>query len=125
LIHAGVHSEIELLTDDERNGRETFEATPEMVAAVNWVWNLLQSFGLTNGKEKPKVLGFMEVMDGGSQTMGYHVLGTDTVCLHKELGGSGILKVALEEVVHYVTGATDGSRDLQDFLFRTIVEIAS
>jgi hypothetical protein len=32
------------------------------------------------------------------------------------------LKVALEEVAHYVTGAEDNSRDFQDFAFGFAVE---
>jgi hypothetical protein len=33
------------------------------------------------------------------------------------------LQTALEEVAHYVTGATDMSRDFQNFLIQVIVEI--
>ena len=33
------------------------------------------------------------------------------------------MKVALEEVVHYVTGATDNSRDFQDFLLDLAVKL--
>ena len=36
-----------------------------------------------------------------------------------------VLKTALEEVAHWVTGATDASRDFQDFLLRLVVEVAS
>jgi hypothetical protein len=35
-----------------------------------------------------------------------------------------LVKTALEEVAHWVTGATDNSRDFQDYLLRVIVEIA-
>ena len=34
-----------------------------------------------------------------------------------------LLQTALEEVAHYVTGATDMSRDFQNFLIQVIVEI--
>jgi hypothetical protein len=64
-------------------------------------------------------------MDGGSQTFGFCVLGSDYIALHTSLGTGKIMdKVCLEEVTHYVTGSTDGSRDLQDFLFKTITDIA-
>jgi hypothetical protein len=33
------------------------------------------------------------------------------------------LQTAFEEVAHYVTGATDMSRDFQNFLIQCIVEI--
>jgi hypothetical protein len=32
------------------------------------------------------------------------------------------LKTALEECIHWVTKASDNSRDLQDFAFRMVVE---
>ena len=45
---------------------------------------------------------------------------------HTDLGvgqSHMLLQVALEEVVHHVTGAGDMSRDLQDFLFRLVVKM--
>ena len=35
-----------------------------------------------------------------------------------------LVKVALEEVAHYVTGATDNSRDFQNFLLDLSVKLA-
>jgi hypothetical protein len=34
------------------------------------------------------------------------------------------VKVALEEVAHFVTGSTDNSRDFQDFLLEVAVKLA-
>jgi len=34
------------------------------------------------------------------------------------------VKVALEETAHYVTGATDNSRDFQDYLLEVAVKLA-
>ena len=34
-----------------------------------------------------------------------------------------LVKVALEEVAHFVTGATDNSRDFQDFLLDLAVKL--
>jgi len=35
-----------------------------------------------------------------------------------------LLKVALEEVAHYTTGATDNSRDFQDYLLDLVVKVS-
>ena len=35
-----------------------------------------------------------------------------------------LVKVALEEVAHYVTGAGDNSRDFQDFVLEVAVKLA-
>lgn len=119
----GVPTETVVLTSSEKEGKVISEATADMVASVDWVWELLETFALTNGKAKPPVKGFKTIMDGGAQTRGYYLDGT--VYLHTDLSASRLLnKVALEEVVHHVTGAGDGSRDIQDFLFRAIIEMA-
>lgn len=35
-----------------------------------------------------------------------------------------LLKVALEELAHFVTGATDNSRDFQDYLLELAVKVS-
>jgi hypothetical protein len=60
-----------------------------------------------------------------------------TVFINGDLAGSAsvvggsqtlperLMKVALEEVVHYVTnGSTDCSRDFQDFLLKLVVKLS-
>jgi hypothetical protein len=95
-----------------------------MLKAVDDVWELLTAFDLTNGKDKPGVKGFMSTMEGNIQKRGYYR--DNVVYIHTDLETQCPLlrKVALEEVVHHVTGAGDMSREIQDFLFRLIVKIA-
>lgn len=48
------------------------------------------------------------------------------VFINADLSGgvsNRLLKVALEEVTHYVTGATDNSRDFQDYLLDLAVKL--
>lgn len=120
----GISTEFDILTEDESKGKIVNDATNAHHAAVAWVWKLLESFKLTDGKTAPKVMGFNAVMDGGAQCYGYFKKGGDTVYLHNDLDGRILKKVALEECVHYLTGSDDFSRDLQDFLFKLVVEIA-
>lgn len=64
-------------------------------------------------------------MDGGTQCFGYHLPGEDIVYLHNTLGvGEMMYKVALEECVHYVTNSGDMSRDIQDWLFSLVTNMA-
>jgi len=63
-------------------------------------------------------------MNGGSCTMGF----CDDAGVYLEVShASGItktvLKTAMEEVAHWVTKATDNSRDFQDFLLQLLVEV--
>ena len=117
------------------SGREITEATPDAQAAVDLVWSLLEKVGLTNGKTTPPVRSCHSILDGGTMLNGYFK--DDTVFIHRDLGVSGsvtggrqalsdrLVKVALEEVAHYVTnGATDNSRDFQDFVLEVAVKLA-
>lgn len=119
-----VPSETKVLTKNELDGKTLSEATEEMLNCTKRVWALLEAFKLTNGKQCPNVQGFMSIMDGSGQTLGYYIVGGDTIYLHTSLGaGKMMFKVTLEEIVHYCTGSGDGSRDIQDFLFNLVTEM--
>lgn len=129
----GVPSPGRVLSLDDLSGREISEPTPDGQAAVDFVWELLEQVGLTNSKEKPPVKCFTSILDAGVMLNGYYRGGT--VFLHEDLGGTAsivagrqalsdrLVKVALEEVSHHVTGATDNSRDFQDFLLDLAVKL--
>jgi hypothetical protein len=117
----GVVTESQVLEGLEKDGLEESEATVDMLDAVDKVWNLLESHDMLNGHSKPPVKAFSPLMDHEAQTWGMYKSGT--VYLHTELGAGMLFKVALEEVVHHVTGAGDLSRDLQDYLMRLICKM--
>jgi hypothetical protein len=130
----GLQTSASVLSADELSGREITEATPDAQAAVDLVWDLLTEIGLTNGKEKPPVRSFTSILDGGTMLNGYYRDGV--VFINRDLAGDAsamvgrqalsdrLLKVALEEVAHYVTQATDNSRDFQDYLLEVAVKLA-
>ena len=124
LEDCGISSEKTVLSHNELEGKIISDPTEEMVSVTNKVWELFKTFNLTNNKECPGVKGFESIMEGGSQTFGYYIPGDNKIYLHTSLGGKLMFKVVLEEVVHYVTGASDNSRDIQDFLFNLITSIA-
>ena len=130
----GVKNASSVLSADELSGREIVEPSPDSTAAVDFVWDVIEAHGLTNGKEKPPVKGFTSILDAGVMLNGYYRDGV--VFINEDLGGSAsefggraalsdrLLKVALEEVAHYVTGATDNSRDFQDYLLDLAVKLS-
>jgi hypothetical protein len=131
----GVQTSASILSADELIGREISEPTPDAQASVDFVWDFLENIGLTNGKEKPSVRTFHSILDGGTMLNGFYREGV--VYIHRDLGGAGsviagrkglsdrLVKVALEEVAHFVTnGATDNSRDFQDYLLEVAVKLA-
>ena len=119
----GIKTEGEVLDGLEKEGYTESTATADMVVAVDKVWDLLKACDMLNGREKPIVKGFNPMMSGEAQT--YAMYKNGIVYIHTDLGAMSplLLKAALEEVVHHVTGAGDMSRDLQDYLFRLVVQM--
>ena len=130
----GVRTPAKVLSADQKAGREVFDSTPDAEAAVEFAWDLVTRYGVTNGKDKPTVKTFRKIMDGGSQTLGYYKDGV--VYINQDIAAGGSLSIgwhsltqqllvtALEEVAHHVTGATDNSRDFQDFVLNLVVYMA-
>jgi hypothetical protein len=129
----GVQTPAKVLSLDEMSGRLVTDPTPDVQAAVELVWELLEEVGLTNGKAKPPARCFTSILDGGVMLNGYYRDGT--VFINSDLAGSAsvlggsqsvpdrLVKVALEELVHHTTQATDNSRDMQDFLLELAVKL--
>jgi|SRR5208282_1275910 len=119
----GIKTDMQVLSETERKGREKLPATSAAQAAVDTVWGWITSRGLTNSYNKPIVGCFKDVMSSGSRVLGFC---DDTGVYLEESHASGVtkmvLKTALEEVVHWVTKATDNSRDFQDFLLQLLIE---
>jgi hypothetical protein len=123
----GVATASDILSENEQKGREMLPPTAAASHAVDTVWSWLEALGMTKGKDKPKVGGYRELMDGESDVLGFWEQGSDTVFLREDISSACnkmTLKVALEEVGHYVTGATDNSRDFQQFFIEGFVELA-
>ena len=131
----GVQTSASVLSIDELSGREITEASPDAQASVDFVWELLEEIGLTNGKDKPPVHCFTSILDAGVMLNGYYRDGE--VFINRDLAGAAylaagrsalsdrLMKVALEEVAHYATnGATDNSRDFQNYLLDVAVKLA-
>lgn len=130
----GIRTPEKVLTQDDREGREVIEATPDAIAALDFVWNVVQTTGMTNGKDRPNVKCFTKIMEGGGQTLGFYRDGT--VYVNTDIAGYGsleggqnvltqqLLVTMMEEVAHWVTGATDNSRDFQDYVLNLAVKLA-
>lgn len=121
----GIRTDLKVLTASEREGRQTLPATDAAVAAVDQAWTWLEKTNLCNGKQKPPVGCFRDVMDAGKRRLGFaDETGVYLADDHATAVTKAVLKTALEECVHWVTQATDGSRDFQDLVLRMVVELA-
>lgn len=110
----------QVLDGSEQQGRKVTEPTGAAQRAVDKVWEWLDAVGMTQDKPQPEVKGFDSIMNGETDTFGYVLPGVSVVHLRNDIEGLMLIETALEEVVHYITGSTDGSRDIQDFVFRFI-----
>lgn len=123
----GLRTTDKVLSQDERSGREIIDATPTAVAAVDWVWTMAEIFHMTSQKPKPPVKSFRSQMDAESNVKGFERDGTvylsvlvakEGPATPQEHFSDELIHVAMEEVAHYVTGATDNSRDFQEWFIR-------
>lgn len=121
----GIETSAQVLTASEVKGRESCPVTPAALKAVETVWGWITCLGMANGKEMPKVACYRDLTNAEADAMGYYK--DETVHLREDIASGDnkyLVKTALEECVHHVTGAGDGSRDIQNFLIDMIVEIA-
>ena len=120
----GIRTDETALDTYERQGRVKLPPTPAAIEAVDTVWGWLRDLELTNGKLKPTVGCFKDIMEGGTRMLGF-TDGDGVFFADDHATGitNMVLKTALEECTHWITGATDNSRDFQDFLLRALVQI--
>lgn len=119
----GVPSSESVLDSNEKLGRTETEASEAAQDAVREVWEWVELAGMTNGYVCPQVRGFDEATNCESECLGFYRPGSDTIWLRNDQGGDYLLETALEEIGHYVTGATDNSRDFQNFFMRMITRL--
>lgn len=87
----GVQTPASVLSADEMSGREITEPTDSAQAAVDFVWELVQSCGLNNNKDKPPAKCFSSILDAGVMLNGYYRDGT--VFINGDLSPAGVADV--------------------------------
>lgn len=114
LQKCGVTSIDEVLNHVEKDGNVIEDAPEGLLENVQLIWSELVNLGFTN-KPMPNVKSFYKPMNGGKVVNGYYILGGDTIYIHRNSHYAG--QVILEELSHYITQASDASREFQDFAF--------
>jgi hypothetical protein len=85
----GIRTPEKVLTQDDREGREVIDATPDALTALDFVWDVVEKNGMTNGKQRPNIKCFRKIMEGGSQTLGFYRDGT--AYINSDIAGYGSL----------------------------------
>jgi hypothetical protein len=120
LFQAGIKTVLQVLDDVNDKGHTFKDPTPDSQKVYDEVWEWIELVEMTEGKEKPPLKLYDEVMKAESETCGYYLEGT--VYLKEDHATDR--QTILEEFAHYVTGSTDMSRDFQDYAFKFGTKIA-
>lgn len=114
-----------ILSHFEKNGIEIIDANKYALEAVDIVWQWVVDAKLTQGKDKPPVFGFIDIMKAEGETQGFYRDGKVYLNQYFSEGGVNhqLLGTAIEEVCHYITGSGDNSRDFQNFFIQMLVTL--
>jgi len=117
------------LNRDEKVGRDFMDATDDVIQATIGLWTKLTEMNMTDGKKLPHIKTFIDHMDGGLLKLGY--CENDTIYINRSITSEkasdwrklseNLLHTVLEELAHYITDATDMSRDFQDWLLKASI----
>jgi len=116
-----------VLSKNVLDGRHIIPATPAVKECLVEIWDKIRSVNLNYGKTIPEVNCFRLMSHASATVNGYYDPDTNQVYIHADLSEAitdKLRDVMVEELAHYVTGATDGSRDFANYLIRFAVEMS-
>lgn len=117
----GLKSSAQVLDVHELQGNEIVPATANTVQVFNRVWNTCEGLGVTLSKSKPGCFGFVQNTISEGAKFGYYDNGN--IYIRSDISedhGANLLQTVIEEVSHHITGASDMTRDFQDFAFKLV-----
>lgn len=122
IADSGAPTHNSVLDELEQKGRVVSDAPNACLRMLTQVWETIELAGMTKEKSRPAIKTFSEVnTDAGCQTLGFYR--DSTVFIREDIASAEsamLYRVVLEECVHHCTGASDMSRDLQDYAFQMI-----
>lgn len=119
----GIRCDVDVLSTNEMQGKVITDPSPDFVKATKFVWNKLESIGLTNNREIPDVKGFNMNQTDNAIVFGFW--DKDTVAFNNMMDkgmSEMLLHTVIEELTHHITKANDGSRDFQNYLIKVIAQ---
>lgn len=123
ILAAAQSKTIEAVYDGKRM-EEIVSPTSFVETVLDDLWEMLLSLDLTFNKDKPEVKCYKSCMRNNEVRLGY--CQDDVIHINCDIAGSMtqmLQQTMLEELTHYITGASDNSRDFQDFAFRTAIAL--
>ena len=103
----------------EQKGFTTIPATNQVMDNFNRCWEFLDMIGMIGDTVKPTVECF-KTSGATPGVLGMYTPATRTISIWNDQRAS--MQTMLEEICHHVSGASDCTRDFQEFLFRSLTE---
>lgn len=107
--------------DIEKKGCVITEAEKDDNVTFNKLWAKMVRLDLTKGFKKPKMQVFELNSEGGAKLLGQYRDGV----IYIEKNNVHNVEVLLEEICHHITGASDFTRDFQNYLLRVAARFAN
>ena len=121
MYSAGIPTVISVLDNVNDQGHVILPPNQNTIKAYKKVWKWLEESELTMNKERPVVKCFRAVQTDESHIFGYFK--DNTVYINEDNSDSE--QTMLEELTHYITGASDNTRPFQTFAFQISVVLAN
>ncbi len=118
----GLKSDVEVLTEDDRRERKFFPPNEALTNTLDRVWAVVVDNEMANGREKPDAQLFWEQMEAECEKFGYCDF-KKGIFVHTDYAteeNDALDLTVLEEVGHWCSGATDCSRDFQQWWMRLV-----
>lgn len=120
-----IPSHVTNLNSHEQKNIEYDIAPESLLENVSRIWNKLWVMNLTNNKEMPKVLTFKRMTTEGKDLLGFYSNEESAIFINQDMVGESekLNETILEELSHHITGASDYSRDFQNFILKIALKM--
>lgn len=119
-ISAGIPNAKTIGDAINENGYEYCEVTrTDTIKVAQEIWTWFEALGLTFDKKFPTIKNFKKIMENNIMLLGFYDKKTDVIGINVDHASSKL--AMLEEMIHYVSGANDESREFQDFTKKMII----
>jgi hypothetical protein len=122
-----VPNDFSLMGEDEKHGLETLPPTQEVLEVVNDIWQKIVSVKKNYGKEMPECHCFRKLSNAGEIRLGFWERGANKILFNIDFSNGKcdeLYSIAVEEIAHYVTEASDFTRDFQNYLVSLCAALA-
>jgi hypothetical protein len=117
----GIKTLSSVLGDREMAGVTECNPSEESCQVLDAIWERVDICNLTDGQEKPEIVGFRMTQDAENDAAdddGHYTIGQDYIEVHEDLGGDRLRETVMLLVAQWVTVGGPQSASVRDFLVK-------